>query len=325
MPDITPLQQLLGGLGTAGVGLFGYDKIRDLTQRTRDNLFDTDGTFDTVRKDINAKGAFQPFSVKSAVGTGGMGTDGRMNYNLSAAQQAQMDALGSQSGQMYNNAMQMDPRMAQMYNQQNAASNQFMQRSLQDTAGREADIYGRIRAMQRPEEQRQQESMEAGLFGSGRGGMASDAYGGTPEEMAYNKARAEAMNTASYQAMGQAQNEMMNQGSLAGQYGGMAQGAFGQGLQGQQMMGQLGALMQQGQYMPMNQLQAQMAQGLQGSQLQNQSSQNLAGMLAQLGLGQATTDVNLANVDAGMLSSLFEALGAAAGGAGQGLGGLLPS
>jgi len=299
-----------------------------------------------------------------------MGANGQMNYNLSADQQAQMDALGFQSGQMYNNASSMDPRfsgmssaaqkqgsyfgnqarnmdprMAQMYSQNNAASNQFRKNSMQSTAGREEDIYGRLRAMQRPEEQRQQESMQGGLFGSGRGGLASDAYGGTPEEMAYSKARAEAMNSASYSAMGQAQQEMMNQGSLAAQYGGMAQSAFGQGLQGQQMMGQLGqgydqlaqqgltaggnyqnqqaqiaAMMQQGQYMPMNQLQAQMGQGLQGSQMMNQSSQNLAGMLAQLGLGQATTDVNLANVDAGMLSSLFEALGAGAGGVGQSVG-----
>lgn len=96
------------------------------------------------------------------------------------------------------------------------------------TAGREADIYGRIRAMQTPEEQRQQLALEERLASQGRLGVSTAQFGGTPEQMAMDKARAEAQNTAAYQAMQQAQAEQQQQyaqgvglagltGQLAGQ------------------------------------------------------------------------------------------------------------
>jgi len=77
----------------------------------------------------------------------------------------------------------------------------------QSQAGREADVYNRIRAMQTPEEQRQQLALEERLAAQGRLGVSTAQFGGTPEQMALDKARAEAQNTAAVQAMQQAGTE----------------------------------------------------------------------------------------------------------------------
>ena len=152
--------------------------------------------------------------------------------------------------------------------------------------------------------------MTSNLFGSGRGGMGSGEFGASPEEFGFNMARNEAMNQASLQAMGQAQQEMQN-------YQNMGSNLYGMGSQDQAMYGQLAGQMGQAQYDPYNQLMQQNQQGMQGGQMKNQSGQALAGMLAQLGIGSATTDVNLQQVDATAFQGLMEMLGLAAGGAGS--------
>ena len=52
---------------------------------------------------------------------------------------------------------------------------------------RQGDIYESIRATQRPEEQRQNLALEERLLGQGRLGISTDAYGGTPEQLAMAK------------------------------------------------------------------------------------------------------------------------------------------
>lgn len=159
-----------------------------------------------------------------------------------------------------------------------------------DPAGRETEIYERLRAMQRPGEQRQYDSMNAGLFGSGRGGMRSSAYGGSPEQHAFGLAQAEARNTASYQAMGQAQQEMQNYAQLAD-------------------------MQFKNQYMPQSMLQEQAKVGMQNNQIYDASKQNMAGLLAQLGLGGTTAEANYSTIQGESLVGLLRMLGAGASGA----------
>lgn len=137
---------------------------------------------------------FQPFTVTGPSGsqvttTAGGGT----TYNLSPQQQAMQQQLFGGAGDFFTNAMQ-------------------------DTAGRETDIYQRIRAAQMPEEQRQRTAMEERLLAQGRGGVQTAQYGGTPEQLAMAKAQAEAQNTAMLSAMQQAQAEQAQQASLGGQF-----------------------------------------------------------------------------------------------------------
>ena len=78
--------------------------------------------------------------------------------------------------------------------------------------------------------------------------------------------------------------------------------------------------MGQAQYDPYNQMLQQNQQAMQGGNMMNQSGQNMAGLLAQLGIGSASTGVNLQQVDAQAFQGLMEMLGMAAGGIGSALG-----
>ena len=108
----------------------------------------------------------------------------------------------------------------------------FMTGLTQPMAGRETDVYNRMRAMQAPEEQRQQLALEERLFNQGRMGVQTNMYGGTPEQFALSKAQAEAQNQASLMAMQQAQKEQQQQAALGSQFAGlgsdlaMAEGAM---------------------------------------------------------------------------------------------------
>jgi len=164
----------------------------------------------------------------------------------------------------------------------------FMGQLAQPMAGRETDVYNRLRAMQAPEEERQRLALEERLFNQGRLGVQTNMYGGTQEQFALSKAQAEAQNQASLMAMQQAQAEQQQQAALGSQFAGLgsnlalSEGAmrdaqqrrafeslgFGQqaygaatGLQQAQQQLNLGAL--SGAYMP----QAQMLNVQQASQL----------------------------------------------------------
>ena len=91
-------------------------------------------------------------------------------------------------------------------------------------AGREADVYERIRATQRPEEERQRLALEERLAQQGRLGVRTAMFGGTPEQLALSKAQEEAQDRASLMAMQQAQAERQQALGTAQALGGM----FGQ-------------------------------------------------------------------------------------------------
>ena len=92
---------------------------------------------------------------------------------------------------------------------------------------RQADIYESIRATQTPEEERQRLATEERLLAQGRLGLSSAAYGGaSPELLAQETARQEAMAraglSARQQAMAEQQQEMATAQSLTGLASGLA-------------------------------------------------------------------------------------------------------
>jgi len=89
-------------------------------------------------------------------------------------------------------------------------------------ATREADVYERIRATQRPEEERRQLALQDQLLSQGRLGLRTAQFGGSPEQFALAQAQEEAKNRAALSALGQAQAEQQQQL-------GLAQGLFGLG------------------------------------------------------------------------------------------------
>lgn len=138
--------------------------------------------------------SFTPFTVTTS-GLGNVNTtaSGSTQFNLSDSQKILQDSLFGGASTAFTNAM--GPRDV-----------------------REEDMYARIRALQTPEEQRQAMSLEERLFNQGRMGVSTNMYGGTPEQLAMNKAREEAKNTAALQAIQMAQQEQQQQASLGSQF-----------------------------------------------------------------------------------------------------------
>jgi hypothetical protein len=266
---------LFGNLFSGATTAYGYDQgmkqVDDQQNALRTNADGTSGgQLGQIEQNIKDQGSFKGYSVTSSLGNSGYDpATGQMTNQLNDTQQGYMDQQGQGAAEMYGRAMQ-------------------------DPAQRETEIYERMRAMQRPGEQRQTDSMNAGLFGSGRGGMSSDSYGGAPEQYANSMAQAEARNQASFGAMNQAQSEMQNYANI-----------------GQSMFNN--------QYVPGQEMQGFTGQALQNSATETQSRGNQAGLLAQTGIGGITTDVNYANVRGDMMTGLFEALGNIAGGGGDAL------
>ena len=101
---------------------------------------------------------------------------------------------------------------------------QAAQGVLAPQAGREADVFERIRATQRPEEERQRLQLEERMAQQGRLGVRTAMFGGAPEQFALAQAQEEAQNRASLAAIQQAQSERQQSLGTAQALGGM----FGQ-------------------------------------------------------------------------------------------------
>ena len=91
-----------------------------------------------------------------------------------------------------------------------------------DPSTAQAQLFEQMRAVQRPEEERQRLALEERMLSQGRLGLSSAAYGGaSPELLAMETARQEAMARANLGARQQAMAEQ----SQAAQLGGMLQAA----------------------------------------------------------------------------------------------------
>ena len=150
---------------------------------------------------------FVPFSVTSSLG-GVQGTaEGGFDMNLSPEQQAMQDRLFGMSGS-------------------------FLDELGGDPLERQQALYDQIRAIQRPEEERQNLALENRLLGQGRLGLMTSQYGGSPEQFAQALAQEQARNEAFYNAYGQSQADRQ-------QAYGLASGLMGLGYVPQQQLSEL--------------------------------------------------------------------------------------
>lgn len=201
------LSSLLGLGGGAALLTGAYNRLGDVGDQAWERG-------QVIANDTADRAQFVPFGVTSSSGSANVNQQGGVNLQLSPGQQALQDQLSS------------------------GASSLFSQ-VLGGSADREQEIYGRIRAMQMPEEQRQRMALEERLMNQGRLGVRTNQYGGTPEQLALAKAQEEAQNTASFQAIElaraqQAQNATIGNSMLQGQYAPEAQllNVLGSGMQG---------------------------------------------------------------------------------------------
>ena len=197
-------------------------------------------------------------------------------------------------------------------------------------AQREADVYERIRATQRPEEQRQQLALEERLAAQGRTGLRTAQFGGSPEQFALAQAQEEAKAIASLGALGQAQAEQLQQAGLAESMFGL--GGKAAGLPQALQAGQLGniGLAQAAQYLPEQQLLASLTPGIQLASLADLGRRQGAGLLTEAGVSgledivgaEQARAANIAQIYSALLGAQGQQAAASAGGISSGIGGL---
>jgi hypothetical protein len=337
----------MGGATTAG----GIYAMLDQLNAQKD---DVKNTIDPLVQEVDEQVRFNPMGLKSGVGGFQQDATGGGQFDLTPEMQAIYDqALGGASTAMTGGqqtqdylgglltsdlAGRADPTsyqgIAGMKDNAYGLGNQYMGLASQDPAAREQDIYDSIRAIQEPDEERALESMNADLFGSGRGGMSSAAYGGTPEQHAYYLAQGEAQNQAAYDAMDQAQQEMLNYGSMGEQFANLGSNLAGQqqslssqaiadilGISGGMgtQAGQTASTVDtylQGAMRPYDMLNQQAQVGLTGQGMAADTVLNRLNMKGDLRLGELGSNINLSNIGANMMGHAIPALAGAAGGIG---------
>jgi hypothetical protein len=138
---------------------------------------------ETLAGDVYTKSQFKPFTVTTGLGTAKATDEGGYTLTMTPEQQALQTLLLGQAQGLFGK-VGVDPSTAQ------------------------ADLYEQIRATQRPEEERNRLALEERMLSQGRMGLSSSAYGGSsPELLAQETARQEAMARANLGARTQAMSE----------------------------------------------------------------------------------------------------------------------
>lgn len=185
----------------------GRENIQDVQQLGREQQAALTG----LAGQVGEAAQFKPYTVTGTLADVSATPEGGLTVGLSPEQQALQSQLMGQAAGLFGQVGQ-------------------------DPAAQQAAIFEQIRATQRPEEERQRLALEERMLSQGRLGLSSAAYGGSsPELLAQETARQEAMSRASLGARQQALAEQ--QQSLAG-----AQGLLGAGyMPQQQALGLFGA------------------------------------------------------------------------------------
>ena len=278
-------QQALGAGTGALLAQQAYDRLGSVGERARREA-------SGIAREGLTQTEFKPFTVTTSTGgMMGVGPEGGTTMTLSPQEQA-------------------------LQNQLLGGARDFYGQAQQPLDAREQAVFERMRAAQRPEEQRQRLALEERLAAQGRLGTSSAAYGGaTPELMAQEAAIQESRDRAMLAAMQQAQAEQMQQAQLGGQF-------LGSG------------------YVPQGQLLAAAEPALTTSQLAQRGQLTGAGLFGEAemsgleallssGVGQANL---MGQIGTGLLQQSLQPTfvggtggGAAGGGSGGGGGGLLGS
>jgi hypothetical protein len=192
-------------------------------------------------------------------------------------------------------------------------------------------------AMQEPTLNRQQMAQQAQEYAMGRGGVRGTQYGGTAEDAAMARARADASRQSAMDAMTQAQNERGMFAQMGAQYGTL----YNQ--QNQQMANiaqqyqdrgmnryELGLKMEEMKYLPQDMQLKIMNQMMAGSDAAQTGQLTGLGYLNDMLLGGMSNNVNAQKVSSELRGNLYNALLSNLGGttgndgsSATGLGGLL--
>ena len=251
----------LAASGTAIAGaLNNAENTRALGNQIQDYLTG-------MSSDLNTGSQFQGYGVTSGLGNSTVAQDGSVNLGLG----------------MYGNA-------------QNAADAAYL--AAQNFANQSAvpidqaqnDIYQSIMATQNPELNRMQAQQQANEYAMGRGGVRGSMYGGTAEDAAMARARAQASNEAAFRAREMANSERGLFGQLAGQFG------------------QVGSQGLQASLLPMDAQMRLLQEGNRTGAMAQQGQLTGLDYMAQLGLGGANANINAQHSANQLTGNLYNAL-----------------
>ena len=207
----------LSDLASTGVNLTAYN---DLLTRLGDVGSGLASGASTIGTEAAKATKFEPFTVTTGFGTTTATDEGGYTTTLTPEQTARQTALSGITGGLLTDFTGLAPDVSTFQSGALSGAESALTAATGDQATREADVYERIRAAQRPEEERQRLALQELLQSQGRTGLRTAMFGGSPEQFALEKARAEAQNTASLAAIQQA-------GAERQQNLGAAQGLFG--------------------------------------------------------------------------------------------------
>jgi hypothetical protein len=219
---------LLGNIGNIGLGdLAGaglsYANLQNYYDQYGDIAREAAAGAREIGQEASAASQFKPFTVST--GFGGITTtpEGGFGTTLSPEQQARQQALSGITGGLLGSYTGAGvPDVSGIQQQALGGVTGALTGFMTPMADREADVFERIRAVQRPEEERQRIALQEQLQAQGRTGLRTAQFGGSPEQFALAQAQEEAKNRAALAALGQAGTE--RQQDLAA-----AQGLFGLG------------------------------------------------------------------------------------------------
>ena len=217
----------IGGLNLGDLAQTGlsYAALRDEFGRTSDIAQQAAEGARQIGQEAAAASQFRPFTVTTGFGGVEATPEGGFATALSPQQQARQEALSGITGGLLGGFTGAGaPDVSGIQEQALGGVTGALTAAQAPMATREADVYERIRATQRPEEQRRQLALQEQLQAQGRTGLRTAQFGGSPEQFALAQAQEEAKNRAALAALQQAGAE--RQQDLAA-----AQGMFGLGAQ----------------------------------------------------------------------------------------------
>tara|TARA_B100001059_G_C17777041_1_gene551915 strand:- start:47 stop:1120 length:1074 start_codon:yes stop_codon:yes gene_type:complete len=319
----------LASVGSIYGALDNASDIRDLGYATQQHM-------ENMGNSLNQNSQFQGYGVTSGLGNSTVGGDGSINLGVGPSSQLINAGMANQVGA--NNTLGQAAGMGHGQSAINYSpyANQAMQNSLADPSQRQGEIYNQMMAIQNPMLDAQQAQQQAREYAMGRGGVMGSAYGGTAEDAAMARARAQASNEAVMGAMKQADTERQMFGQMGAAYGGLGNQAIGAQSQYQGMLGNLGAQMgqlgldqQKAGYLPMQMQMELLNSGVNTGGMSQKGQLTGQDYLAQLLLGGTNANINAQKVSSELQGNLYDSildnLGGSSddSGSASGLGGLL--
>jgi hypothetical protein len=241
------ISELLAGLGTAYITEEGIERARELPTQLGEAATD-------IATRVGQAAEFRPYTVTTGAGSTQFDPTG-MTQTLGATDQATVDALRQQASQQAGMIGQVTPEQ----------------------------LMSQMQALRAPEQERAQLGLENRLAAQGRLGVQTAAYGGTPEQLAMQKAIQEQQSADALNAISQARQL--------------------QGMDIQNVAGMLGAA-----GIPQQQLTAAMQPALQGLTLAQRPADLEAQALANLGQQQLQGIPSAINAEALLRQAQLESL-----------------